>query len=94
MDFWCGSQSHRLCKVKQMVVLDRLAVEKILRNAGARRVSMEAGDELTVLLEDKAKEIIEQAILISRHARKNKKGKAKTALTAKDILLGASFVHS
>lgn len=44
---------------------------RILENAGAHRVSKEAAQLLAELVEEKAKEICEQAIKISRHAGRN-----------------------
>ncbi|MBI5159205.1 NFYB/HAP3 family transcription factor subunit [Candidatus Micrarchaeota archaeon] len=71
-----------------MAVLHRLDVERLIRKAGAQRVSEDAGEKLTEFLEDKAIEIIEKAMTIARHARGRKAKKLK--LTAEDILLAAS----
>ncbi len=71
-----------------MAVLHRLDVERFIRKAGAQRVSEDAGEKLTELLEDKAVAIIEKAIIIARHARGRKTKKIR--LTAEDIRLAAS----
>lgn len=73
---------------ERLAVLHKLDVERFLRKAGAERVSEDAGTKLTELLEDKAVEIIERALIIARHARGKKMKKIR--LTADDIRLAAS----
>lgn len=75
-------------EVEFVAVLHRLDVERLIRKAGAQRVSEDAGEKLAEFLEDKAIEIIEKAITIARHARGRKAKKLK--LTAEDIFLAAS----
>ena len=52
-----------------MAVLPRSEVERIIRKAGAERVSLDAPDALCGILEDRAIEIVERALLIAKHAR-------------------------
>jgi histone H3/H4 len=67
-----------------MTVLDVLDVEKIIRKAGAERVSEEAGFKLSEVLEEKALAIAERAIRIARYAHKR-------TITRKDIELALMY---
>ena len=51
-----------------MPTLSLLAMEKILRKAGAPRVSKEAAKELSMILEDVGDIIAKDAIEYARHA--------------------------
>ncbi len=44
------------------------SVDRIIRKAGAERVSADAVDKMAEALEDKAVEIAKKAVQISRHA--------------------------
>ncbi|MDD3175757.1 MAG: NFYB/HAP3 family transcription factor subunit [Candidatus Nanoarchaeia archaeon] len=58
------------------------AMEKLLKNAGAQRVSEEAKIALRTVLEDIAMEIGEEAIKLSHHA-------GRKTIKANDIRLAA-----
>ena len=75
-----------------MAVLHKLDVERIIRRAGARRVSEEAGEKLVEILEEKAEEIIVKAKLIAIHARgkKCRRHGKKPYVTGADIQLAVS----
>jgi len=64
-------------------VLPRFELERMIRKAGAERVGLGAGEKLAEILEDRAGEIIEKAIRISRYA-------GRKTLTRKDIELACS----
>jgi histone H3/H4 len=53
-----------------MAALDVLDVERIIRKAGAERVSEGAGQKLAEVLEEKAQEIAERAVRLARYAHK------------------------
>jgi histone H3/H4 len=53
-----------------MVKLPRAPVNRIVRNAGAERVSKEAYQELARLLEEHGEEISIEAVRITKHARR------------------------
>ncbi|MFH1285505.1 MAG: histone [Candidatus Micrarchaeota archaeon] len=53
-------------------LLPALEVERLIRNAGADRVSEEAGAKLRELLEDRGIEIVEKAIVIAKYAKKRR----------------------
>lgn len=67
-----------------MTVLDVLDVEKLIRKAGAERVSEEAGFKLSEVLEERAIAIAERAIRIARYAHKR-------TITRKDIELAMMY---
>ncbi len=58
------------------------AMEKLMKKAGADRVSEEAKDELRKTLEEKAEEITKAAIRFSRHA-------GRKTIKAEDIKLAS-----
>ena len=49
----------------------KLWVTRLIRNAGAERVSEDAGVALREVLEDKAEEIATKAINLSKHAKRS-----------------------
>ncbi len=51
-----------------MAELPLAPVERILRNAGANRVSEDAAEALRTVIEDMAEEIAGQAVKIAKHA--------------------------
>ncbi|VVC03710.1 Archaeal histone A [Candidatus Burarchaeum australiense] len=53
-----------------MTALDVLDVERIIRKAGADRVSEGAGRMLAEVLEEKATEIAERAVRLAKYANK------------------------
>lgn len=59
-----------------MVKLPRAPVNRIVRNAGAERVSKEAYQELARLLEEHGEEISIKAVRITKHARRKTVKKA------------------
>ncbi len=61
-------------------VLPLAAMEKILKNAGAARVSADAKDALRVVLEDYGKVLATKAKEIAKHA-------GRTTIKAEDIKL-------
>ncbi|MCD6522380.1 MAG: NFYB/HAP3 family transcription factor subunit [Candidatus Diapherotrites archaeon] len=62
--------------------LPRAAVERLIRNAGAKRVSASAAEALAEVLEDVAMDIAAEATLLAKHA-------GRKTVTAKDIKLAA-----
>jgi len=67
-----------------MAVLDVLDVERLIRKAGADRVSEEAGYALSEVLEEKALEIAERALRIAKYAKKR-------TITGEDIELAMMY---
>ena len=65
-----------------MAELPRAAVERLIRNAGAPRVSASASDALIEVLEEVGLEISAQAVQLSKHA-------GRKTVTAEDIKLAA-----
>ncbi|MCK4327252.1 MAG: histone family protein [Candidatus Diapherotrites archaeon] len=65
-----------------MSELPRAAVERLIRNAGASRVSASACDELIEVLEEVALDLGAQAIQLAKHA-------GRKTVTADDIKLAA-----
>ena len=65
-----------------MTELARAAVERLIRNAGAPRVSAGACDALIEVLEEVASDLARQAIQLSKHA-------GRKTVTAEDIKLAA-----
>lgn len=59
-------------------------MDSLLRSAGAQRVGEDASKKLAEILEDDAKEILWQAELLAKHARRRN-------ITKKDIVL--AFRH-
>ena len=59
---------------------------RILENAGAHRVSKEASEALAEVIEDKAKEIAEQALRIAKHSGRTtiNDGDVRLAVKRKD----------
>lgn len=51
-----------------MKLLPRLPFERILKKAGARRVSQSASEELARVMEDKLMAIAKEAIKLAKHA--------------------------
>jgi len=72
-------------KVVEMGELPVLEVEGFIRRAGAQRVTERAGRKLTMLLEEKAEEIVGEATLLARHA-------GRKTVTAKDVLLASELL--
>ena len=68
--------------VFKMAELPRAAVERLIRNAGAPRVSASACDALIEVLEEVAAEVAGQAIQLSKHA-------GRKTVTDEDIRLAA-----
>ncbi|MEM4389691.1 MAG: NFYB/HAP3 family transcription factor subunit [Candidatus Micrarchaeia archaeon] len=82
-----------------MAILPRLELERIIRRAGAERVALDAPDAMAEILEDRAIAIVERALAIARHARRNgrkkrngngKRRRTPLVLTKEDILLAVS----
>jgi histone H3/H4 len=51
-----------------MSVLPKLPFERLMKKAGAKRVSEEALEEMANILEDKLTEIAKEAVLLAKHA--------------------------
>lgn len=51
-----------------MPILPRAPFERFLKQAGAKRVSQDALEEFANALEEKLTKIIEEAVLLARHA--------------------------
>ena len=54
-----------------MVELPLTALERILKKAGAKRISMKATKEYAKMLEEYAGGIAEEAALLAEHAKRN-----------------------
>lgn len=65
-----------------MSELPRAAVERLIRGAGASRVSASACDALIEVLEEVATDLSSQAVQLSKHA-------GRKTVTADDIKLAA-----
>jgi len=63
-----------------MVVLSLAPIERLMRKAGAERVSKDAAKELAVILEEYAVTIATQAVKLAKHA-------GRITVTAEDIRL-------
>jgi len=63
-----------------MGILSIASVERLIRSAGAERVSKEAAEALAAILEKKGSELAAQAIRLARHA-------GRKTVTADDIRL-------
>ena len=61
-----------------MAILPRLPFERILKKAGAKRVSQEALEEFANVMEERLTRVVERAILLAKHA-------GRKTLTAEDI---------
>ncbi len=64
-------------------ILPLAAMEKLLKKAGAARVSEDAKDELRVLLEDYAEELGKKAVKFSEHS-------GRKTVKASDVRLAKS----
>ncbi|NQV08700.1 NFYB/HAP3 family transcription factor subunit [Candidatus Woesearchaeota archaeon] len=53
---------------KRIGIIPRAPIGRILENAGARRVSMEAMEAFAQFLEDRGAEIAEKAVRIAKHS--------------------------
>jgi histone H3/H4 len=51
-----------------MAELPAAPVERLIRNAGAKRVSADAVEKMVEILEDKATEISKKAVEVAKHA--------------------------
>lgn len=51
-----------------MSILPRLPFERLMKKAGAKRVSEDAMDEMAKVLEEKMTEISREAALLAKHA--------------------------
>ena len=51
-----------------MSILPRLPFERILKRAGAKRVSQEALEEFSKVMEEKLMEIAKEAAMMAKHA--------------------------
>ncbi|TAL48588.1 histone family protein [archaeon] len=61
-----------------MAILPRLPFERILKKAGAKRVSQEAMEEIANVMEERLTEIAKNACLLAKHA-------GRKTLTTEDI---------
>ncbi len=62
--------------------LPRAPVDRVIRKAGAERVSGEAANELAEILEDVGEEVSTQALRLARHA-------GRKTVTAEDVRLAS-----
>jgi histone H3/H4 len=51
-----------------MSVLPKLPFERLMKKAGAKRVSEEALDEMANIVEERLMEIAKEAVLLAKHA--------------------------
>ncbi len=72
---------------EQSIILPLAPVERIIRKAGAERVSNDASAELARTLEDYGVEISKEALALARHAK-------RTTVKEEDIRLAASRVRT
>ncbi|ETA68583.1 MAG: DNA-binding protein [Methanolobus sp.] len=68
-----------------MTIIPFAPIERVIRNAGAQRVSESAGMELTAILEEYGLEISREAIKLAEHAGR-KTVKAEDITLAKEML--------
>ncbi|WP_342304225.1 histone family protein [Methanolobus sp. ZRKC5] len=68
-----------------MTIIPFAPIERVIRNAGAQRVSESAGMELTEILEEFGLEISREAIKLAEHAGR-KTVKAEDIKLAKEML--------
>ncbi len=64
--------------------LSRLAMEKILKKAGAKRVSDKAADAMREIIEAEALKLAEKAVKLSEHS-------GRKTVTAEDVKLASSM---
>lgn len=67
-------------------ILPLAPVERIIRKAGAERVSEEAGIELAKVLEDYGLEVSREAITLAKHAR-------RTTVKDEDVRLAVARIR-
>lgn len=67
-------------------ILPLAPVERIIRKAGAERVSEEAGIELAKVLEDFGLEVSREAITLAKHAR-------RTTVKDEDVRLAVARIR-
>jgi histone H3/H4 len=67
-------------------ILPLATVERIIRKAGAERVSEDAGMELAKVLEDYGIEVSREAITLAKHAR-------RTTVKEEDIRLAVARIQ-
>ncbi len=68
-----------------MTIIPFAPIERVIRNAGAQRVSESAGMALTEILEEYGLEISKEAIRLAEHAGR-KTVKAEDIILAKEML--------
>lgn len=66
-------------------ILPLAPVERVIRKAGAERVSEDAGVELAKVLEDYGMEISREAIILAKHAK-------RTTVKEEDIRLAVARI--
>lgn len=79
-----------------MAALDVLDVERIIRKAGAERVSEGAGQKLAEVLEEKALEIAARAVRLAKYANKRTltRSDIEIALMYESGEMGAASPHA